>query len=116
MEDGLILATEGSSTKGEVGLPLPAGWILNSTTHPVEGELLVVSDYAVLQHRWGGIGNRHRRRADLLSGGRMDKAAHLPGLVRKTGEAAAGADTRSRGRRARRTLDDILQSRDRISG
>ena len=45
-------------------------------------------------------------------GGTDGQASHLPGLVGKAGEAAAGADARSRGRRARRALDDVLQSRD----
>src|SRR5262245_59958045 len=40
------------------------------------------------------------------------KAAHLPRLVRKAAEAAAGANAWSGRRRARRTLDDFLQSWD----
>ena len=45
-----------------------------------------------------------------------DQAAHLPRLVGKAGEAAAGADTRPRRRRARGALDDVLQSRDHDAG
>jgi hypothetical protein len=44
-----------------------------------------------------------------LSGGTDGQALYLPWLVRKAEEAAAGADTRSRTRRARRSLDDSIQ-------
>src|SRR5262245_26104298 len=45
-----------------------------------------------------------------------EQTSHLSWLVRKTGEAAPGADAWSRRRRARRALDDIVQSWDDHTG
>src|SRR5262249_4391866 len=52
----------------------------------------------------------------LALGGLTYGASHLPGLVSKAGEAAAGADARARGHRARRAVDRIIQSRDHNPG
>src|SRR5262245_3524652 len=54
--------------------------------------------------------------ADLRSGGTDGQTSHLHRLVGKAGEAAQGTDTWARRRRARRTLDDILQSWDHHTG
>src|SRR6476646_6911630 len=51
-----------------------------------------------------------------LSEGTDGQASHLPWRVRKAGEAAPGADAWSRRRRARRALDDIVQSWDDHTG
>ena len=60
------------------------------------------------RRRWGA--------ARTAIGETDGKASHLPGIVRKAGEAAAGTDARPRRRRARGTVDDLVQSRDHHAG
>src|SRR5688572_7415259 len=62
------------------------------------------------------VGRSGHGATDLLSGGTDGQASYLPRLVRKAGEAASVADTRSRRRRARRTVDNVLQSWDHHAG